>query len=84
MNDSSRYWSAWARFLQRWGMNDLVAWGLEGLAPLNLLLAQVVYAGAPLLEGLLPRGEWQALGSLLENRQSSAAFAALLRQEVSQ
>jgi hypothetical protein len=65
-------------------MDELVALGLEGLAPVNFLLAQLVYAGAPLLEGFLPRSEWQALGSLLENRESSAMFAAFLRQEVSQ
>lgn len=83
MNDSSRYWPTWAENLRRWGIEGLVAWGMEGLAPVNLLLAQVVYAGLPLLDAVLPREEWRAVGNLLESHQSSAAFAAFLREEVS-
>ncbi len=79
----TRLWSEWARFLQRWGLGSLTALLLESSAPVNLLLAQLVYIGQPLLGHPEAVDKWQALGQMLENQDESRRFAAYLRKEES-
>lgn len=74
-------WSAWARFLQRWGMHGVTAVLLESLGPLNLLLAQLIYASGSLLGRSSTGGEWLALGEMLESKEKSHLFASFLREE---
>lgn len=74
-------WLTWVQFLQRWGLNVAAAAFLEAAGPLNLFLAQALYAGEPLLGNVLPCGQWQALAKLLEDRSAIGRFAALLREE---
>lgn len=77
MDESHFFWGAWARFLQRWGLQGTASALLESAGPLNVLLAQLMYLGQP----FLPRDHTQALGHMLENKQESRAFAAFLREE---
>ena len=74
-------WQNWADRLHRWGMQDLVAALLEATGPLNLLGAQVVYLGQPLLNQFLPDNHLDALANLLENPKETQAFTNFLRQK---
>ncbi len=66
--------------LHRWGLQNLVALLLEGLGPLTILGAQVVYIGKPMLQGILPADHIQALSDLLEDGDQAARFVAYLRE----
>lgn len=71
----------WVQFLQRKGLDGLVAALLEAAGPLTLLLAQGIYLGQPFLGQLLPVGQWEVLAHLLEDREESRTFISFLRQE---
>jgi hypothetical protein len=75
------FWADWAHFLQRFGLQNPVAAVLEAAGPLTWFFAQVVYLGQPFLDGSRTESQWQALASLLENREESRSFAAFLREE---
>jgi hypothetical protein len=81
MTEPNTRWLAWARFLHRWGMEDLAAALLEASGPLNVVTAQMFYIGQPFLSGLFPAGDWPEVARLLESPQDSRHFAAFLRQE---
>jgi hypothetical protein len=81
MHDSKHIWQDWARILQRWGLQDIVASLLEAFGPLNLLGAQVVYLGQPLLGHLAPIDHLEALAHMLEDRADTQAFISILREE---
>jgi hypothetical protein len=76
-------WQGWAELLRRHGLENLVAWVLEAAGPLNVLAAQALYIGGPLLRPTLTDMQRDALASLLENRAETLAFTAFLREEVS-
>jgi hypothetical protein len=76
-------WPGWARFLRRYGLENLVAWALETAGPLSVLGAQVLYFGGPLLRPALTDMQRDALASLLEDREQALAFSAFLREEKS-
>ena len=78
---SQTYWTGWAQFLQRFGLQQPAAVLLEAAGPLAWLFAQVVYLGQPFLDGSQNGGQWQALAGLLENQEESRSFAAFLREE---
>lgn len=73
-------WSAWVRFLDRWGLGETFAALLESTGPLKLLIAQLVYLGQPLFSAGSPQ-KWQAFAGLLENEAESRSFAAFIRKE---
>ena len=75
------FWPGWAHFLQRFGLQHPAAAVLDAAGPLTWFFAQVVYLGQPFLDGSRPESQWQALASLLENREESRSFAAFLREE---
>jgi hypothetical protein len=75
------YWAHWARFLQRFGLQQATAVFLESAGPLTWFTAQLVYLGQPFLDGSRPGGQWQALANMLENQTDSRSFAAFLREE---
>jgi hypothetical protein len=81
MHDSKQIWQDWARILQRWGLQDIVASLLEAFGPLNLLGAQVVYLGQPLLGQLGATDYLEELAHMLEDRADTQAFINLLREE---
>jgi len=81
MDGNHLYWERWASFLQRWGLRAPASTVLEAAGPLAALAAQLVYFGQPLLGGVHPGGQMQALAEMLENRSESRSFAAFLREE---
>jgi hypothetical protein len=81
MQKGRSFWPVWARFLHQWGLTEIAAVLLEAAGPLNLLFAQVVYAGRPFW-GLGAREDGMtALANLFESQEESQSFAAFLREE---
>ena len=80
MKQNSHIWKTWADKLNHWGLKDLTAAILEALGPLNILGAQLVYVGQPLLNPFFPEGNLDVLADLLEDPQETQAFIAVLRQ----
>ena len=81
---TSRYqhiWQSWVERLQQLGLHTLTATVLEGSGPLNILGAQLVYLGQPVLNGLVPNESVQALAELLEDPGDLARFLQALRGE---
>ncbi len=80
MDDDRKIWETWAKALQRWGLDEIVATFLEALGPLTILGAQVVYMGQPLLTPLLPQRQLDAAAQVLEDMDTSRTFIAFLRE----
>jgi hypothetical protein len=74
-------WEAWARNLQRWGVREFVAALLDAAGPITILLAQLIYVGQPLMQGIIPGDRMQALARLFDNPEESRSFATFLREE---
>ena len=81
MNNNQQIWQKWFDSLQHWGISDLAAILLDAFGPLNLLGAQFVYFGQPLLEQFLPDGHTHALASMLEDSTQTKEFVTYLRQK---
>ncbi|MFQ5616301.1 MAG: hypothetical protein ACE5GO_07560 [Anaerolineales bacterium] len=81
MRDEHPIWQTWAGFLHRWGLQDFMAWLLEAIEPINLLGAQLVYIGEPLLDVFVPDGHTKALAQLLEEPKETQAFVKFLKEE---
>jgi hypothetical protein len=79
MVDGRIYWDSWVRNLQRWGLSQPAAVLLDALGPLTTIMAQMVYAGGPLLSD--QKEKWEAMAALLEDKEQTNAFTALLRGE---
>jgi hypothetical protein len=80
MNENRHIWRIWEQTLHRWGVREWVASFLEAAGPLNLLAAQVVYLGQPLMVGAVPAGSLEALARVLENPTERQAFVHFLRE----
>ena len=48
MQKDRSFWPEWAQVLRRWGLTELIAALLEAASPLNVFLAQAVFASQPL------------------------------------
>lgn len=81
MQKDHSFWPEWARFLQQWGLTELVAALLEGTGPVSVFLAQVVHAGRPFLGQAVSAERLAALAGLFEDRDESRLFAAYIREE---
>ncbi len=64
--------------LRRQGLAGLAGFVLEAAGPLNIVGAQLIYAGQPLLPGAR-EGAWGALAQMLEEEDETRAFTALLK-----
>ena len=82
MDADHHLWRVWANGLQRWGLQELVASVLEAFGPLSLLGAQIVYLGQPLLNQTVSASHMEAFAHMLENRDETQAFVAMLREGV--
>lgn len=83
MQEVESCWQKWANFLKERNLEEIAITLLEAGGPLKILAAQMVYAGAPLLETFTPTNKtWLELASLLEDKQHSQNFIAYLRGEV--
>ena len=81
MQDSRSYWSRWADKLHILGVSDLAAALLDGAGSLRLLAAQLVHASTPFIGSAAAADQWQALASLLEDKDTAQQFVSFLREE---
>ena len=79
-NENQHIWRGWANALHRWGISGGTAVLLEITGPLNLLAAQVVYLGQPLLSGWLLSSKLTALAGMLEDPTKTQVFIQYLRE----
>ncbi len=73
-------WTAWAERLRQWGLDGFAGALLESAGPFNLLAAQCLYIGQPVLAGLPAAEQISALASLLEDKMQTQDFVRLLRE----
>lgn len=80
MSEDQKYWNAWARTLQMWGIKNTAASVIESAGSLGMLFAQLLYLSQPLLSGTIPSGSIQEIAQVLENPTQRKEFAAFLRE----
>ncbi len=80
MSENQPIWIYWARTLEHWGINKGAASLLEAIGSFNVLFAQLVYIGQPLLTGVVSSSTLEAFAHVLENPMDRQAFAAALRE----
>lgn len=83
MQKDRSFWPDWAHFLHHYGLSDIAAALLEAAGPLNVFLAQAVYAGRPFLNRSGSVEHLDALAGLFEDQEESRSFASYLREELS-
>jgi hypothetical protein len=83
MQKDRSFWPEWAHILQQWGLSEVVAALLDAAGPLNVFLAQVVFAGQPLLDRVVSKERLDALANLFEDQEETRSFAAFIREESS-
>ena len=74
-------YQAWARRLRRWGLDRFAAAFLEASGPFNLIGAQLVYLGQPVLSSLVSDQQLNALAQVLEDPGRTQAFIECLRED---
>lgn len=79
MDDDNLHWIYWARILRRRNLSEPIAIILESAGPMMILLAQLIYIGQPLMENILPIGQWGKIAEMLNTREESRKFATFLR-----
>ncbi len=80
MEAEQQIWQAWVNTLRRHGLGSVVAFLLEAGGPLNMIVAQLVYLGQPLLGSSNHSGQFQALAHLLEDAEQTQFFVTYLRE----
>lgn len=80
MNVYHQIWQEWANKLLAMGLENYVASLLEAVGPLNIVGAQMIYLGQPILRGLIPNKNINALAYLLEDDMHTQKFVALLKE----
>lgn len=63
-------------------LHGLAANLLEAAGPLNILLAQLVYLGQPVLSTFIPDQKTSKLAQILEDPAETALFIKTLRSEL--
>ena len=63
------------------GLNQFAAAFLEAVGPLNLVGAQLVYLGQPVLSSVLPDGKLTMLAHMLEQPEQTEMFIRCLRED---
>lgn len=81
MNARALIWQGWIDRLHRWGLGEIAATMLEAADPLNLIAAQFIYMGQPVLKGLIPADNITALATMLEDPKESSIFVNQLREK---
>ncbi len=77
MQTPSIMWTKWANILDRYHVTNLAAWLLEAGEPLNIVGAQILYFGQPLLGD----DRLHDLAYFLEDKEKTRAFADYLRKD---
>ena len=80
MSAHQEIWKTWAARLHQWGLGEVTASILEATAPLNLVAAQLVYIGQPVLRGVLRTENLNALAIMLEDPRETHTFVSHLRE----
>lgn len=83
MQKDRSFWPEWAHLLQQSGLAEIVASLLCSAGPLNMFLAQVLYAGRPFIGDMVTNERFDALVQIFENQEESRSFAAFIREESS-
>jgi hypothetical protein len=81
MQKERSFWPEWARLLQQSGLTEFAAALLVSAGPLNILVAQILYAGRPFLGQSLSTEHFNALVNLFEDQEEGRLFAAFIREE---
>lgn len=76
----SHLWSDWSGKFQRANFTTVILAMLEGGGPFRSLIAQGMLAVSPFI-GSTHQSSWAAFAEMLEDRDTSRAFAAFLRGE---
>jgi hypothetical protein len=83
MQKDRSFWPEWAHFLQHSGLAEIVASLLYSAGPLNMFLAQLLYAGRPLVGRAVSTERFDALVHVFEDQEEGRSFAAFIREESS-
>ncbi len=78
MDSPRAFWPEWTSFLRRRGLDQIAAWFLEAGGPLNLVGAQILYMGQPMVSPEISQ-RLQALAQLLEEEEETHSFVAFLK-----
>jgi len=81
MESDLQTWSEWVQKLQQRGYSSWVAALLEGAGPLVTVAAQAIYLTQPVLRGIVPDYQLDAMAHLFEDPQQTRKFAARLKEE---
>ena len=73
-------WQTWAKYLHRWGLQEIVAVFLESGSPFNFLAAQAVYLAQPLVGVILASNHLNILANMLEDETETHSFVNFLRE----
>ena len=68
------------KFLRERKLDSIAAWLLDTLGPLNVVLAQLIHAGSPLLRPSLPAAQVETITRILEDSSELHSFQVLLRE----
>lgn len=74
-------WQSWANRLQQLGLHQVTEAVLQATGPINLVGAQMVYLGQPLLNTLVDDTKLTALAKLLEDSEQTEAFLSYLQED---
>jgi hypothetical protein len=80
MDSNYDIWRVWARFLQRWGIKELIISILEAIGPYSILGAQIAHIGSPFMRWSIAGTHLEALATLLEDDEQKQAFIDSLRE----
>lgn len=81
MKAHAHIWQGWIDQLNQWGLGEFAATLLEATEPLNLIAAQFIYVGQPMLKGLIPAENITAFVNMLEDPKETSTFVAQLREK---
>lgn len=80
MEAEKQIWQGWIQTLRQRKLDAVVAMLLEAGAPLNMVAAQLVYLGQPLVGSSRSQSQLQALAHLLEDADRTQTFVTDLRE----
>ncbi|MCH7662347.1 MAG: hypothetical protein IH859_00565 [Chloroflexi bacterium] len=80
MNTNTLVRQRWIEQLHNRGLSKFAATMLEAAGPLNLIAAQFIYMAQPVLRGILPTKDLNALANMLEDSGETGLFVEQLRE----
>ena len=79
--DMHSSWTTWAGFIRQHHLEGLVTWLLESASPLNVIGAQALIFGAPLLRPALNPVQIESISRLLEDPSEGRDFLSFLKEK---